>query len=44
VGVAFEEVSEDKRETLRKFLKDFALLESSMALPEEDQEKEPEGD
>jgi uncharacterized protein (TIGR02266 family) len=44
VGVAFEEVSEEKRKTLREFLKDFALLESSKALPEEDQQKEPEGE
>jgi uncharacterized protein (TIGR02266 family) len=39
MGVAFEEVSEDKRKTLRAFLKDFALLESSKALLEDDQEK-----
>ncbi len=38
VGVAFEEVSEEKRETLREFLKDFALLESSKALPDEEEE------
>ena len=39
LGVAFEEVSEDKRKMLREFLKDFALLESSKALPEDGQEK-----
>jgi uncharacterized protein (TIGR02266 family) len=39
VGVAFEEVSEDRRKMLRAFLKDFALLESSKALPEDDQDK-----
>lgn len=44
VGVAFEEVSEDKREMLRAFLKDFALLESTQALPEDDQEQGEEGD
>jgi len=40
VGVAFEEVSEDKRKTLRVFLRDFALLESSKALSEDDQEQD----
>jgi uncharacterized protein (TIGR02266 family) len=37
VGVAFEEVSEDKRKLLRAFLKDFALLESSKALRDDEE-------
>ncbi|HUU02337.1 MAG TPA: TIGR02266 family protein [Myxococcota bacterium] len=39
VGVSFEEVSEDKRDLLQQFLKDFVLLDASEAYTDEEEQK-----